>query len=58
MAQNENCEIMRKICDLGFKVTGLFRRRYKQAAILTDKSMKQVMEESFELWLRVHNIDI
>ena len=44
--------------DMSFKVDAAFHYRYKIAAITTGKTMKKVMQESFELWLRVHDIKI
>lgn len=38
--------------DMSFKVDAEFHRRYKSAAALSGLQMKDILEQSFELWLQ------
>lgn len=43
--------------DLNFKVTDLFRRKYKIIAAHTGMTMKEVLEDSCEVWLQKNGDD-
>jgi hypothetical protein len=45
------------IVDLNFKVTDLFRRKYKIIAAHTGMTMKEVLEDSCEVWLQKNGDD-
>lgn len=44
-----------KLKDMSFKVDPEFHRRYKSAAALNGVQMKDILEESFELWMEKQN---
>lgn len=39
-----------------FRVTSTFQKDFKMAALMTDKTMTQVLEESFELYKEQHGL--
>jgi len=41
-----------KLKDMSFKVPEEFHRRYKSAAAMHGIQMKDILEQSFELWLK------
>ena len=43
-----------KLKDMSFKVDPSFHARYKMAAAAAGLQMKDILEESFELWVKEH----
>lgn len=43
--------------DMNFKVTEEFHRAFKAAAVITGISMKELLEESFRLWIARNQVE-
>lgn len=41
--------------NMSFKVSNEFHLRFKATSAASGKSMKELLEEGFELWLKAHN---